>query len=233
MAGNLSVGLVDSALSAAASAPFASYQRQLFNPSCAEPAQASDSQHGSAVCASWAPVAARVELYNAVIFNRTLRCQQQQLVAALDWLAHCQVRVVHLSLGLRQPSAALAAACERLTARGTLLIASAPAQGEAVYPASFSGVISASGDARCQPGEISQLNRDNRNGPQFGGAVYSPDHPLRGASIGAGAVTAALLALQLEAAAPLSYQAALAQLADRADYHGREQRRQPCEPLHE
>lgn len=224
----IKVGLVDSALAAGCAGQFSRYHCAEFNPQLSSASAA----HGSAVCARWAELGENIELYNAVLFDDSLRCQQAHLVAALNWLLECQVATIHMSLGVRQPSAELTAVCAQLAARGTLLVASAPAQGAPVYPAQFDGVISATGDARCQPGQLSQLvpvnHRGENRGPQFGGCVYSDQHSLRGASIGAGAVTAQLLKLQIAAEQPLNHTTALSMLAAGAHYRGREQRSQPA-----
>lgn len=220
MARTIKVGLIDSALSTECSSQFSGYQSAIFNPAVGGDAPL----HGSAVCSPWCQMGEHIELYNAVLFDDSLRCQQAHLIAALNWLLTSDVETVHMSLGLRQPSDELVDICQQLVAKGTLLVASAPAQGDAVYPASFFGVISASGDARCQPGQLSQLNPDGASGPQFGGCVFSSLHPLRGASIGAGAVTAELLQQQIRQAKPLSCADAIKLLAAQADYRGREQR---------
>jgi hypothetical protein len=58
----------------------------------------------------------------------------------------------------------LAAAVARAIASGCIIVASMPARGAVVYPAAYPGVIRATGDARCAPGELSCL------GPGFFGA---------------------------------------------------------------
>jgi hypothetical protein len=58
---------------------------------------------------------------------------------------------------LRADRAVLRRACERALDSGVILIAAAPARGPAVFPGSYPGVIRATGDARCAPGEISAL----------------------------------------------------------------------------
>ncbi len=223
-AASIAVGLIDTGLDTGSAARFASYQLRCFGR-----ASEASTSHGSAVTASWAATAGQLQLFNAAIFDDSLRTSQGDLIAALQWLADCDVQLIHMSLGLRQPSEPLAALCAQLSAAGVLLVASAPAQGEPVYPANFSGVISASGDARCQPGEISQLSQQaSDGGPQWGGCVFSTAHPLRGASIGAGAVSAALLA---ELASGGRADHCLAALAARAAYRGREYRQPTAEQL--
>lgn len=213
----IKVGLIDTALSGARAAQFSRYELHQFHQG-----DTSSGAHGSAVTASWVPHARAIELFNAAIFDDSLRTNQAQLIEALEWLAERGVALIHMSLGLRQPNDALTGLCERLSSDGILLVASAPAQGEAVYPANFSGVISASGDARCQPGELSLLSAQWCDaGPQWGGCVFSTEHPLRGASIGAGAVSGALLA---ELVGGLSAEQAIAALDKNARYRGREQR---------
>lgn len=120
----------------------------------------------------------------AQVFFDRLVTTAAQAAAGLDWLVEQEVAVVNMSFGLAADRAVLRAACTRATARGILLVASAPARGEPVYPAAYPGIIRVTGDARCAAGELSALD-----GPRadFGAHVRVGD--AAGASIGAAHVT--------------------------------------------
>jgi subtilisin family serine protease len=140
------------------------------------------------------------------------------VAAAVDWCVAEGGNLLHLSLGLSADRAVLAGAVARALEQGCLVIASTPARGAPVYPAAYAGVISATGDARCAPGELSQLAPDT-----FGGCPWfeSASGRAQGASIGAAAITHLLIG----AARAVSRAEALELLAARARYQGPERRR--------
>jgi len=106
------------------------------------------------------------------------------VAAAVDWAVAGGADLIHMSLGLAADRAVLAAAVSRAVDAGCVVVASAPARGGVVYPAAYAGVIRATGDARCGPGELSCL------GPgHFGGCPRVNAGPGlgAGADVGAGA----------------------------------------------
>ena len=147
--------------------------------------------HGSALAALLANTEG-VELLDARIFDAELRASAAQSAAAIDWLADQGARIVNLSFGLREDRAALREACARALSRGVVLVASTPARGAAVFPAAYPGVIRATGDARCAPGEVSWLGTAQADA---GGAVRTPCGRVVGASAGCAHVTSALASL--------------------------------------
>jgi hypothetical protein len=175
--------------------------------------------HGSRVAAIIA-AAEGIELLDARVFFDSLRTGAAQAAAALDWLREREARLVNLSFGLREDRPALREACARAVAGGMLLVASAPARGAPVYPASYPGVVRATGDARCAPGELSQLATVQAD---FGGHVRSDDGRLAGASAGCARVCAAL-ARYLVAYPGAGNETALAALRESAAYRGPERR---------
>ena len=171
--------------------------------------------HGTRIARRIAAGRADLEFVLGQVFASAGPTSARAVAAALDWCLAEGAALVHLSLGLRADRAPLAAATARAVAGGCLLVAAAPARGGPVYPAAYPGVIRATGDARCRPGELSQL------GPAlFGGDLESAPGG-RGASLAAAAVSAALI----EAFEPgLTYAEALGRLAGRARYRGPERR---------
>jgi len=140
--------------------------------------------HASAVAHAVLSACADARLVVAQIFFARLVTTAAQAAAGLDWLSRQGAAVVNMSFGLAADRAVLRDACARAVARGVILVASAPARGDPVFPASYPGVIRVTGDARCAPGELSTLD-----GPRadFGAHVRAGD--VAGASIGTAHVT--------------------------------------------
>ena len=128
----------------------------------------------------------------ARIFTGRFVCTPAAAGAGLDWLIGRGVRIVNMSFGLSQDRAVLRDACARAIAAGVLLIAAAPARGQAVFPASYGGVVRVSGDARCSAGEVSVLGgrqadfgacvgaqRDDGGHERTGGASFATAHFTR------------------------------------------------------
>ncbi len=141
--------------------------------------------HGSLVAGIIASAARPLELLIAQVLNERGRCTAATLAAAVDWAMTHGAELVHVSLGLPQDRAVLAAAVAASRTSGALLVAAAPARGLTTYPASYPGVFRATGDARCGGEQISFLNSANAD---FG-ACPVHEGPAgkvsRGASVGA------------------------------------------------
>ena len=159
---------------------------------------------------------ARVALLAARVFESTLATSAAQLAAALDWVAEQGAALASVSAGLREDREVLRAALARAQARGVRVVAASPARGAPVYPAAYPGVVRATGDARCAPGQWSWLASAQAD---FGAHVRAGE--VRGASAGCARV-AALLAGRLADGAPP--ERALAELREGAHYAGPERR---------
>ncbi len=140
--------------------------------------------HGSAVLQAIASRAPSARFSVAQVFDHRGVTSPLQIAAALRWLRGRGVRLVNLSLGVRQDRAILRAACAALRSDGVLICASSPARGEPVFPASYPGVIRATGDARCTAQEWSWLGSSQAD---FGAAVAGDGPGLSGASLGCAA----------------------------------------------
>jgi hypothetical protein len=176
--------------------------------------------HGTALASILLHGAPDGALLNAQVFTRRLSCSASQVAAALGWLVEQRVQLVNMSFGLREDRASLRQACERALGEGVILVAAAPARGEAVFPASYPGVIRATGDARCAPGEISFLDTLQAD---FGAHVRAGDSPVAGASVGCARVSA--LAAQFLAGRAGATPGQLRDwLAGQASYRGPERR---------
>ena len=142
--------------------------------------------HGSAIIEAIGERAPAARFCVAQVFDQRGVTSALQIASALDWLVSQQVRLVNLSLGLRQDRSLLREACAAALARGVLLCASTPAQGEGVYPARYPGVLRVTGDARCTPGEWSWLDSQQAD---FAACVQGSHPGQSGASLGCAALS--------------------------------------------
>jgi Subtilase family len=186
------------------------------------------SGHGTAMARVIRSAGVASELLLAQVMGEDGRTTPAAVAAALDWVLEQGARLIHLSLGLSRDRAVLAEAVARVLAAGVIVVASAPVRGQRTYPAAYAGVISATGDARCAPDDISYRPVP---GAEFGGC---PHHAcegaaLRGASVGAAHVTRAVLA---HLAPTVTSARASELLSRRAAWRGPEQRRQRSLPDH-
>lgn len=149
--------------------------------------------HGSAVCEAILFQAPDVRLCVAQVFDERGVTSPLQIAAALHWLGEQGVRVINLSLGVRQDRPILREAVAELIEAGVLVCASSPARGEPVFPASYPGVIRVTGDARCGEGEWSWLASPQAD---FGAAVKVGGRS--GASLGCAAFSGHLADLLAE-----------------------------------
>jgi hypothetical protein len=156
----LCIGLIDSGLAsdlttkARASRAFLLDQSGQVLTASAEPDRVG---HGSLVASIVLGHEPNARLINAQVFHARLMTSAAAVAAALDWAIGEGARLITLSLGLREDRAVLRDACARALEQDAVLLASSPAQGAAVFPASYPGVIRITGDARCAPDEISHL----------------------------------------------------------------------------
>lgn len=146
-----------------------------------------DLGHGSTLAQVMIDQLPQARLAVAKIFDRQLSTHADQTVAGLNWLVEQGAQVINLSFGLRLDRPRLAQACQRALDAGVILVAASPAMGKAVYPASYPGVISVTGDARCQAGEHSW--RPSRQA-DFGACVRAGHPRVIGASVATAYITA-------------------------------------------
>lgn len=213
-AGTWRVALIDSCgirPGASAAAAFVSGNaRVACRPPVADP-----TGHGSRIAQLLAGGRPAFELLLGQVFLDSSPATSAAVAAALDWAVVREAHLIHLSLGLAADRTILRAAVERALHAGCILVASVPARGAAVYPASYPGVIQGTGDARCAPGELSALAERRFGGcplfeagrgprsaesaaPQAGaadgrGGAVGRGAAAAGASIGAAWVTRAIL----------------------------------------
>ncbi|MBT4523255.1 MAG: peptidase S8 and S53 subtilisin kexin sedolisin [Halieaceae bacterium] len=182
------VGVIDSAI--ALPFPGVCRSKDFSNPLQQDTSHAPD--HGRTIIEAITNADPTVDVYLASVFNHRLRCTPAQVATAMDWLITQRVSIINLSFGLGDDREILRTSCERALDLGICLVAASPAQGAAVYPASYPGVISATGDARCAAGEISWLNTAQAD---FGGYPGNPQEGVAGASVGCASVCGALARL--------------------------------------
>lgn len=177
-------------------------------------------QHGSKLATTVCAIAPAAQLLMARVFFQRWLTRPAQVAAAVDWLCASGAQVINLSLGLRADRAILRDACNRALACGVILVASAPARGESVFPAAYPGVIRATGDARCDRMQWSWLDSTQAD---VGGCVTALDESVAGASAGAACVSAHI-ARFLDARPGAGRAQVLDHLRHRAAYVGPERR---------
>ncbi|MGZ0785118.1 subtilisin-like serine protease QhpE [Pseudomonas saponiphila] len=176
--------------------------------------------HGSAIIEAIGQRTPSARLYLAQVFDQRGVTSAAQVSAALYWLLEQKVRLINLSLGLRQDRPALRAACAEAVAAGVMLCASSPAQGEPVFPASYPGVLRVTGDARCSAEHWSWLNTAQAD---FGASVRDGPSGPSGASLGCAALSGHIGAY-LRAQPQASDLQVRQWLQAHAAYHGPERR---------
>jgi len=195
MANEVRVGVIDSGCSPAQAQHLFAAQRFWLEDGVLREGELQNDQlgHGSAVLARLQEPAGQVPVLVAQVFTEQGSTSALQVAAALLWLAEQGATLINLSLGLQQDRPVLRQACAEVQTAGVLLCASSPAQGSAVYPAAYPGVIRITGDARCAPGQWSWLNSPQAD---FGG--YVGERNMAGASLGCAAVAGRIAALLLQ-----------------------------------
>jgi len=180
--------------------------------------------HGTAIATIIVALAPQASLYDARVFPEKGLATPAALAHGLDWLVEQDVELVNVSLGLRDDRDVLRTACARAAERGLLLIAAAPAQGPAIYPSAYPGVIRVTGDARCAPRDYAWLDTQQAT---FGACVGTMDHapgrPGGGASYAVAHVTGELARLRTTG---VTADGLVSQLRSQCAYFGPEKRQQ-------
>jgi Subtilase family len=178
--------------------------------------------HGTALARLIRAAAPGAGLLNAQVFGTTFLAAPAAVAAAIDWVVGAGARVVNLSFGLRADRDVLRAACAAAEAAGVLLVAASAARGAPVFPAAYPGVLRVSGDARCGPEEVSDLEGEPAH---FGASpVASGATGVAGGASFACARVSGMLAAVLAREPGLGAPAVLARLRALAMYRGRERR---------
>ena len=180
--------------------------------------------HGDPVAQILLSAAPAIALYNAQVFTQTNSTHPATIAAGLDWLLAQDVAIVNMSFGLRQNRAVLRQACATAIAAGLILVAAAPARGQAVYPSAYPGVLRVTGDARCALQEFSHLASEQADFGACPRSYAQPEHgaPVGGASFAVPHVSAALARYLAAGGKASDYYQHLTELAV---YHGPERRR--------
>lgn len=157
-----------------------------------------------------------IEIVSARVFHDKLVCTPYQIAKAIQWLISKDVNIINMSFGLRNDRSVLKDSCKQALNNNIIIVAAAPSQGDPVYPSNYKGIIRATGDARCAPGEVSWLDS---NQADFGGYSGRPHFGPAGASIGCASITASIT--QLKTQFPHDNQASIIQhLIQKSSYQG-------------
>jgi hypothetical protein len=212
--GGLRVGIIDSDISRSG------LLLRAARTFCGTSTSGEHSQHGTRIAELFKDAIVPLEICAAQVFDQRLSCSPGQVAEAIHWLIEQDVRLINMSFGLRADRPVLREACAAALAAGICLVAASPAQGDPVYPAAYPGVLRATGDARCHPGQIAWLDSAQAD---FGGYPGNRETGFVGASAGCAAVCVALAELAVDM--PQMNATDLGRtLAGRADYRGPERR---------
>jgi hypothetical protein len=184
--------------------------------------------HGNGVAARITAECPDLDLYVARVFGDSLVCRPEQVAQGINWLLEQRVGLITMSFGLRHDRGILRECCQAAVDRGICLVGAAPARGQGVYPSLYPGVVRATGDARCAPGEIAWLGSEQAD---FGGYPGKPGDAFAGASAGCASVAGSIA--RLATGYPhLDVTRLLDALASAATYRGPEQRGvRPASPV--
>ena len=222
MKSELRIGVVDSGHSPAQRVQVIAGRRfSLLEDGLAESALRDDPLgHGSAVIEAISRRAPAAVFCVAQVFDQRGVTSALQIATAIDWLVAQDVRLINLSLGLRQDRSLLREACAAAVERGILLCASSPAQGEGVFPANYPQVLRVTGDARCAEQEWSWLNSAQAD---FAACVHGTYPGQSGASLGCAALSGHIAGF-LVAQPDASNEQVIDWLRENARYRGPERR---------
>lgn len=120
----------------------------------ANPAQ----RHAEAVKAAVLSTNSDADVVSFPIFEESLRTRRDIVIKALYAAMESDAKVLHCSFGFAQPDRATQKAFFSAVSRFDCVVASSPARGLPVFPASYNGVVKASGDARLTGLMYSWLN---------------------------------------------------------------------------
>ncbi|MDJ0896403.1 MAG: S8 family serine peptidase [Alphaproteobacteria bacterium] len=188
MSGPITVGILDSGVSDTAALPIQSGCRFVIGEGRSiERIDGVDDRigHGTEVTRLIHAAVPDASLLHAQVFDARFMSAPMLVAAGLDWLVSQGADLINMSFGLGADRAILASACRAAAENGVLLIAAAPAQGEPCYPAAYPKVLAVTGDARCAPGEVTDLQGRQAD---FGVWCSSPERgggPIGGASAAA------------------------------------------------
>ena len=152
--------------------------------------------HGTAVAAAIRELAPAAELLAIKVFDRTLTASVRALVAGIDWATAQGAAFVNLSLGTSDAghAAALGAAVERASTRGTVVVAAGDHDGVRWLPGTLTPVIRVELDWGCPRGTFTCATADG--GPVFRTCGYprpipgvEPARNLKGLSFAVASMT--------------------------------------------
>ncbi|MEZ5478163.1 MAG: hypothetical protein R3E95_11980 [Thiolinea sp.] len=115
-------------------------------------------RHAQAVAAALLAECPDVEIMNFPVFAERLVTSRAQVATQVRAALAAAPDLLHCSFGFTAADAETAAAFAQAVQVCRFVVASAPARGCPVWPGAYPGVIRASGDARCQPGEYAWLD---------------------------------------------------------------------------
>ncbi len=217
------IGIVDSGVGAAQAAAVAAacrFRARADGSVVRLDAEPDRHGHGTAIAERILRQAPQARLLVAQVFDEDRTASSAAVAAALGWLLDQGVRIINMSIGLREDRDALRLACRAAVDRGAALVGAVPAMGPVVFPAAYPGVVRVTGDGRCTGDEIAFIGTsrvDFGASPRPCGASRMP--AVAGASLAAARVSGHLAAI-VAAEPGLDAPAALDMLAAAAVHRG-------------
>ena len=167
----VTIGILDSGLGNLVAADSAAFRLDDEGRVVRKSASDTGNKHGAQLAQIFASTDADIKLLDAQVFSERGASSPVVVAAGLDWLVDQGAQAINMSFGLTADRFALKQACDRALKAGVVLVAASPARGDPVYPAAYTQVVSVTGDARCSPGELSNLATET---VQFGACVHPP-----------------------------------------------------------
>lgn len=118
--------------------------------------------HGTAVCALIQAMAPEAQIFSVKVFDRRLATTASIVVRAIEWCLEHKMDIVNLSLGTANPDhrPQFAAAVDRVSAAGAVLVSAYEVNGALMLPGSMHGVVGVMEDTTCDREEVRVLPGD-------------------------------------------------------------------------
>lgn len=143
--------------------------------------------HARAVMAAIKSVNQDVLVLSFPVFKDKLSTHRQIVVESLITAMRSDASILHCSFGFPDEDPATASAFNGAVKHFRCVVASSPSRGNSVYPASYPGVLKASGDARAIGRQFTWLNTSTVD---FAASPRAPEgFEIAGASIGAARIS--------------------------------------------
>ncbi len=168
--------------------------------------------HARAVMAAIRSVNQDVLVLSFPVFVDKLSTHRQIVVESLITAMRSDANILHCSFGFPDEDPDTARAFNDAVKHFRCVVASSPSRGNTVYPASYPGVLKASGDARANGRQFSWLNTATVD---FAASPRAPEgFDIAGASIGAARISGLVASVMDSEGCNVNIRERLAELAN-------------------